>query len=553
MNYELRKSLITLCLLALTSTLACAHWLEGKRVAWYGTSIPAGFPYHNDGQAQWSYANRAVAELGGTIVNRSVSGSTIVYKPGVKHFCELPFTNDEWDRGYLAGMADLDEQIDLYVFDFGANDGQFDQAYFQGLDLRRLDWNNTDRSTFFGAYNLVIRTLLSRKPDARIALVTHYADDADEPWNFPHAKGGYRKMNDLIVQIASHYQLPVCDLRSRTGWNIDNLRSTWCKDGIHPAADHNEASIQLLQRLVSDFLRTLPYASGGNPVFDGWYADPEAVIFDGQCWIYPTGNTPQFDCFSSPDLQHWQKHPGVLRLDSISWGRKCLWAPAIVKRKGKYYLFFSANDVHPGEVGGIGVAVADRPEGPFRDLLGHPLIQDNVNGAQPIDQFVFRQGKEYYMYYGGWGHCNVVRLRKDFTGIRPFPDGTLYKEVTPENYVEGPFMFKRKGKYYFMWSEGGWTGPDYSVAYAISDSPFGPFKRQQKILQQDPAIGTGAGHHSVINVPGTDDYYIVYHRHPLCDNLGGHRYVCIDKMEFNADGTIRPVRITMEGVGCVKL
>lgn len=150
-----------------------------------------------------------------------------------------------------------------------------------------------------------------------------------------------------------------------------------------------------------------------------------------------------------------------------------MWAPSVINKDGKYYLFFGANDVHEGEIGGIGVAVSDRPEGPYKDLLGKPLINEIVNGAQPIDQFVFHDADndEYYMYYGGWKHCNMVRLNKDFTGLIPFEDGTIYKEVTPKDYVEGPFMFKKNGKYYFMWSEGGWTGPDYKVAYAISDSP----------------------------------------------------------------------------------
>lgn len=75
---------------------------------------------------------------------------------------------------------------------------------------------------------------------------------------------------------------------------------------------------------------------------------------------------------------------------------------------------------------------------------------------------IYNDNGHYYMYYGGWGHCNVVQLNDDFTGLVPFEDGTVYKEVTPENYVEGPFMFKKDGKYYFMWSEGGWGGPDYS-------------------------------------------------------------------------------------------
>lgn len=130
----------------------------------------------------------------------------------------------------------------------------------------------------------------------------------------------------------------------------------------------------------------------------------------------------------------------------------------------------------------------------------------------------------------------------------PFDDGSYYKEVTPENYVEGPFMLKKDGKYYFMWSEGGWGGPDYCVAYAIAESPFGPFRRIGKILQQDAEVATGAGHHSVIKVPGKDEYYIVYHRRPLGCTRSNERQVCIDKLEFDENGYIKPVKITHEGI-----
>ena len=162
----------------------------------------------------------------------------------------------------------------------------------------------------------------------------------------------------------------------------------------------------------------------GNPIFEGWYADPEAVVYDGTCWVYPTSSLPydeqlSFDCFSSDDLVHWTKHTGILKQADVAWARRAMWAPSAVRKDGRYYFFFAANDVHEGEVGGIGVAVSDRPEGPYRDLLGKPLINEIVNGAQPIDQFVYEHGGEYYMYYGGWGHCNVVRLKEDFTGIRP--------------------------------------------------------------------------------------------------------------------------------------
>jgi beta-xylosidase len=124
----------------------------------------------------------------------------------------------------------------------------------------------------------------------------------------------------------------------------------------------------------------------------------------------------------------------------------------------------------------------------------------------------------------------------------------LFREITPEKYVEGPFLFKRNGKYYFMWSEGGWTGPDYSVAYAIADNPTGPFTRIGKILQQDPAIATGAGHHSVIQLPGEDTWYIVYHRRPLTEKDGNSRVTCIDRIYFDNDGRILPVKITNKGV-----
>lgn len=320
----------------------------------------------------------------------------------------------------------------------------------------------------------------------------------------------------------------------------------------------------------------------GNPVFPGWYADPEAAVFGDEYWIFPTlsdywaapgeelpaypTHTSEaiqqhynvqtyFDAFSSKDLVHWTKHPKVLTTEAVKWVKYALWAPAILEHKGKYYLLFGGNDIQSDEqYGGIGVAVADRPEGPYRDLLGKPLIDRIVNGAQPIDQFVFRDDDgTLYMYYGGWRHCNMVRLADDLRSIVPFDDGEMFKEVTPENYVEGPFLFKRDGKYYFMWSEGGWGGPDYSVAYAIADSPFGPFERIGKILQQDPAVATGAGHHSVIRVPGKDEYYIVYHRRPLGDEDMNHRQTCIDRMTFDENGLIRPVRITFEGVAPVPI
>ncbi len=295
--------------------------------------------------------------------------------------------------------------------------------------------------------------------------------------------------------------------------------------------------------------------TSGNPVFPGWYADPEGIIFDDLYWIYPTFSAPYekqvfLDAFSSPDLVKWTMHPRILDTARVKWAKRAVWAPAIVEKDEKYYLFFGANDIQSNQqTGGIGVAVADQPSGPFTDYLGKPLIDQFHNGAQPIDQFVFKDvDDQYYIIYGGWSHCNIAKLKDDFTGFIPFEDGTVFKEITPEGYVEGPFMFIRDGKYYFMWSEGGWTGPDYSVAYAISDSPLGPFRRIGKVLQQDPAIATGAGHHSVIHVPGSEEWYMVYHRRPLGQTEANHRVTCIDRMYFDEKGLIQAVKITQEGV-----
>jgi hypothetical protein len=295
-------------------------------------------------------------------------------------------------------------------------------------------------------------------------------------------------------------------------------------------------------------------AVAGNPIVDGWYADPDVAVYGDTYWVFPTtskvyAEQTYLDAFSSTDLVNWTKHERVLSTARVSWAHKAMWAPAPIARNGKYYLYFAANDIQgDDELGGIGVAVADRPEGPYTDALGHPLIGRFHNGAQPIDQDVFIDDDgQAYMYYGGWGHANVVKLNDDMTSLGTFADGTTFREITPApEYVEGSQMFKRNGRYYLMWSEGGWTGPNYSVSYAIADSPTGPFTRLSRVLAQDPAVARGSGHNAVINVPGTDIWYILYHRRPLSETDGNHRQVAYDRMVFNADGTIAPVTMKVK-------
>lgn len=292
-----------------------------------------------------------------------------------------------------------------------------------------------------------------------------------------------------------------------------------------------------------------PTAVAGNPFADGWYADPGTAVYHGVYWVYPatsqTGDQQTYlDAFSSADLVHWAKHPDVLTTAEVSWARRALWSPAPVERNGRYYLYFAANDIRgDSELGGIGVAVADRPEGPYRDAIGKPLIGAFHDGAQPIDPDVFIDTDgQAYLYYGGRGHADVVRLNPDMTSLGTFPDGSTYREITPAGYARGAQMFERAGKYYLIWSTGEVTGPEY----ALSDSPTGPFVRRGKILQPDPAVARGSGPTGVLHVPGTDSWYLVYDRRPLSETDGDHRQLSYDRMSFNADGTVQPVRMLVQ-------
>ncbi|EFE35096.1 xylosidase, putative [Trichophyton benhamiae CBS 112371] len=269
----------------------------------------------------------------------------------------------------------------------------------------------------------------------------------------------------------------------------------------------------------------------GNPVLNGWYADPEARIFNHKYYIYPTVSTvyenqTYFEAFSSPDLKTWTSLGKVLDFKDVPWStNRAAWAPSVAFKDGSYYMYFSA-----GDGAGLGVARSSSPEGPFKDALGKPLISESYFGAQPIDADIFidDDGKNY-LYYGGHSHGVVVELNDDMISLK----GEV-KEITPKGYVEAPWMLKRKGVYYFMYSTGG-------------KSPLGPFDGEPvKILQGDTAIGTGTGHNSVFSVK--DDYYIVYHRRFPDDNERDHRATCIDRMYFTDDGRIEPVKITTEGV-----
>jgi len=301
----------------------------------------------------------------------------------------------------------------------------------------------------------------------------------------------------------------------------------------------------------------IPY---GNPVLNGYFADPDIIYSEkeGKYYLYPTSDGfngwsgTYFKAFSSTDLVNWKDEGVILDLKKdVAWGPRNAWAPTMVERKVngtyKYYYYFTAAQK-------IGVAVSDRPAGPFADS-GKPLIDfkpDGVQGGQEIDPAVFRdpQSGKYYLYWGN-GYMAGVELNDDMVSfkrdaiVRLTPDGT---------FREGTYVIYRKGTYYFFWSEDDTRSPEYKVRYGTSDSPLGPIQvsKDNVVIRRNDEVGVLAtGHNSVIQVPGKDEWYIIYHRfrHPRGAAIGGdagfHREVCIDRMRFSDDGRIVEVVPTL--------
>lgn len=301
-----------------------------------------------------------------------------------------------------------------------------------------------------------------------------------------------------------------------------------------------------------------------NPVLPGFHADPE-IVYSHQTkkyYIYSTTDGQPgwggwyFTAYSSDDLKHWTYEGVILDLKSeqVPWANGNAWAPCIeeklVKGKYKYYFYYSGNPKN-GQGKQIGVAVADSPTGPFVDL-GHPIITESpVGGGQQIDVDVFTDpvsGKTY-LYWGN-GYMAGAELNKDMVSIKKktltvmTPKGGTLQDYA---YREAPYVFYRNGLYYFMWSVDDTGSPNYHVAYGTSKSPLGPIEvtAQPVVLKQNPEQQIyGTAHNSVLQIPGTDEWMIVYHRINkwyLKDAPGVHREVCIDRLQFNDDGTIQPV------------
>jgi hypothetical protein len=305
-------------------------------------------------------------------------------------------------------------------------------------------------------------------------------------------------------------------------------------------------------RADSSFRLAAPWAPKTNkgPVIPGLFADPHITAFNGRYYLYPTTDGyaswsgTYYKAFSSTDLVNWSDHGVILdHGPDVSWADNSAWAPAVATRNGRYYLYFSGGAASGDTAKQLGVAVADSPTGPFRDALGRPLIRSGqFSGGQAIDPMVFTDDDGQSYLYWGQGVARAGRLNADMVSFDP----AQVRVITPAGYNEAPFVFKRNGTYYFMWSENDTRSEDYRVAYATGTSPLGPWTKRGVVLQKRLDAGIkGTGHHSVVRAPGTDIWYVAYHRFAVPAGNGTNRETTIDRMEFNTDGTIRQIVPTL--------
>ena len=321
------------------------------------------------------------------------------------------------------------------------------------------------------------------------------------------------------------------------------------------------------------------YGNYKQPILPGFHADPE-VLYSNKTkkyYIYSTTDgTPgwgghDFSVFSSTNLIDWTDEGKMLdvKSDQVSWASGNAWAPAIVevKQKGgtyKYYFYYSAHNPQTRRKE-IGVAVSDSPTGPFVDS-GAPIITDadrpeGAQGGQAIDVDVFRDPKtgKHYLYWGN-GFMAGAELNDDLCSVKK----ETITLLTPEGgtldtwaFREGAYVFYRKGRYYFLWSVDDTGSPNYHVCYGTAKSPLGPItldENSYRVIEQRPDDKIyGTAHNSILQIPGHDEWYIVYHR--INRNYvdfgngipGTHREVCIDRLTFDKQGRIIPVIPTLDG------
>ena len=306
-----------------------------------------------------------------------------------------------------------------------------------------------------------------------------------------------------------------------------------------------------------------------NPIIrDQFTADPTARVFNNKVYLYPShdivppaGQRQDWFCmedyhvFSSENLTDWTDHGVIVTQNKVPWVRPdsySMWAPDCVERNGKYYFYFPSAP-KDGRGFGIGVAVADRPEGPF---ICEP---EPIKGISGIDPCVLQASDGNAYIFWGAGRCaklkpNMKELADDTPkekvkfGNREFEMyGVNCLKDLPNRQAEGPFAFEYNGNYYLTYP---YVRENTEVlGYAMSKNPMGPYEYKGLIMPEHEN-GCWTNHHSIINYKG--QWYLFYHQNAFSPRDDKRRSVQIDKLFFNPDGTIKEVKKTMRGVGVNK-
>lgn len=289
----------------------------------------------------------------------------------------------------------------------------------------------------------------------------------------------------------------------------------------------------------------------GNPVIPGYFADPTIKKFGDTYYMYATtdGSGAGFgpaQVWSSKDFVNWTILP--MNWPDSHW----IWAPDVIQGEdGKYYLVYS----QPCQ---LYCGVSETPRGPWKNILGESeavLVPDRfVTNAITLDGQTFRdEDGSVYLYWGTWGifkdfGCGAGKMTPDMKG---FTETRLIPNTEVTDFFEAPFVLKKNGIYYFMYSSGSCHDHTYRVQYATADKPLGPYTYRGCLLETSAdSTVHGPGHHSILQEG--DDYYIVYHRHDNPQSTRGfHRQIAVDKMIFEADGSIRRITPTHEGIGAL--
>ncbi|MDR1348485.1 MAG: family 43 glycosylhydrolase [Prevotellaceae bacterium] len=296
-----------------------------------------------------------------------------------------------------------------------------------------------------------------------------------------------------------------------------------------------------------------------NPIIrDQFTADPTARVFEGKVYVYPSHDIPSpvehlktwfcmadYHVFSSENLTDWTDHGVIVSQDNIPWVNPegySLWAPDCIERNGKYYFYFPApvKDTLVGRGMMTGVAVADKPYGPF---VPQPEPIKGTYGIDPCT-LIDKDGQAY-IYWAGFGGLLGAKLADNMLELASEPVIIQELPAPDKGMKEGPFVFERNGKYYFTFP---WVKNNTTelLAYAMGDSPLGPFEMKGEIMDES-STGCWTNHHSIVEYKG--QWYLFYHHNDLSPKFDKNRSIRIDSLRFNPDGTIQKVIPTLRGVG----